>query len=675
MAEGGGAETAMRETPTVFISYASPDAAVADAVVAALEHAGLPCWIAPRNVVPGSLYADEIVGAIDDARVVVLILSEHAIASAHVGKEIERASSKRRRIIALHTDSAPLTRSFEYFLSESQWIDLAPGDAAAATAKLVKAVQRHLDSLMTVGPSPEASRPDRSEPIVHPDLSAALSAAAVKRRRWLVVAAITVVGAMLAWLLANKLWLSRPAPVAEDRVTAVISDNSIAVLPFTDMSEKKDQEYFADGMAEEVLDLLAKMPALKVIGRTSSFQFKGKSEDLRTIGAKLGATNVVEGSVRKAGTRIRVTAQLIDAPSGAHRWSESYDRDFGDVLALQQEIATSIARSLQLTVGADDVRPLRRLPSAEAYTLYLRGRALQDRQQGIPLSQALDNFEQALALDPSFLGAAEAVAMTHIAQGLDGTTPPRLAWRQAREAAERALRIDSRSAPAHAVLGLVHAVEEFDWNAADAEFSQALAANPRDPVTLNYAARVAHARGKRDEALRRIGASLALDPLNPYALQTLGEMLYTIGDQPGADLAFRKSLAISPTSDGSHYALGRILLARGQLQAALKEMQAEVAIGSTESGLALVYHALGQKADSDAVLARVSRAEAGEWPYGVAVIYAYRGQRDKAFEWLEKDYELRDPDLLMFVRGDPELVQLRGDQRYTALLRRLNMAE
>jgi TolB-like protein/Flp pilus assembly protein TadD len=674
MAEAGSGMTASRASPAVFMSYASPDAAVAEAVVAALEQAGLPCWIAPRNVVPGSLYADEIVGAINDARVVVLILSGHAVASAHVCKEIERASSKRRRIIALHTDSAPLTRSFEYFLSESQWIEQAPGGAAAATAMLVAAVQRYLDPSITVGPSPEVGRPDRSAPVVHPDPSAAPGAAAARRRRWLLVAAITVIGSLLGWLLGNRPWLSRPAPVAESRPAAVINDYSIAVLPFTDMSEQKDQEYFADGMAEEVLDMLAKIPTLKVIGRTSSFQFKGRNDDLRAVGAKLGAANVVEGSVRKAGSRIRVTAQLIDAVSGAHRWSESYDRDFGDVLALQQEIATSIARALQITVGADDVRPLRRLPSEQAYTLYLQGRVLQDRQQGIPLSQALDNFEQALALDPTFLGAAEAVAITCIDQALDGAILPRVAWQRARQAAERALRIDAKSAPAHAVLGLVHALGDYEWNAADAEIGQALAQNPRDPVTLNYAARVAHAQGRGDEALRRIGASLALDPLNPYAQQTLGEMLYTTGDLGGAELAFRKSIAISPTGDGSHYALGRILLARGDLQGALKEMQAEVAAGSTESGLALVYHALGRKKESDAVLARVRRPEAGEWPYGVAAILAYRGELDQAFEWLEKDYEQRDPDLPMFVQGDPELVQLRRDPRYMALLRRLNLA-
>jgi TolB-like protein len=241
---------------------------------------------------------------------------------------------------------------------------------------------------------------------------------------------------------------------------ASVSDKSIAVLPFTDMSEKKDQEYFADGMAEEVIDILVKIPGLDVIGRTSSFQFKGKGEDLRTIGARLGAAFVVEGSIRMAGPRVRVTAQLIDTRSGAHRWSESYDRDIGDILALQSEIGTGIARSLQLMVDAD-VRPPPQLPNAEAYTLYLHGLELRDQQHLDQLVEAVREFEQALALDPSFLRAAEALALTDVALGFDEDLVAHDAWQHARENAKAALRIDPNSAPAHGVLGLVHAEDEY----------------------------------------------------------------------------------------------------------------------------------------------------------------------------------------------------------------------
>jgi TolB-like protein/Tfp pilus assembly protein PilF len=647
----------------VFISYASYDATVAQKVCSALEAAGVRCWMAPRDVVPGTLYADGIVRAINDSLLLVVILSEHSIHSAHVGKELERAASKRHPIIALRVDVAPLTPALEYFLSESQWIEIGAGGADAAAVRLIDAVRRHLAPGSVTAPdhSPAAHTTSR--------------VVAARQRSWFIVAvAALALGA--AYFLADKLWLHRQSASADRTAAgpaAAFADNSIAVLPFTDMSERKDQEYFADGMAEEVLDLLVKLPGLKVIGRTSSFQFKGKSEDLRTIGTRLGATYLVEGSVRKAGPRIRVTAQLIDARSGVHRWSQTYDRDFGDVLALQDEIAMGIARSLQLAVDAEGGHPMRRLHSAEAYTLYLEGRVAQDQQNGSALVESLHEFEQALALDPSFSLAAEALALTHVQMGFDEGVPPRAAWQQARQAAERALLIEPRSARAHGVLGLVHALNDCDWAAAEAEFSKALALNPRDPVTLAYVGRVAYLRGLTEEALRRINESLGIDPLNPYTLQLLGQMLYSNGDYDGAELAFRKSIAISATFDGNRWNLTRILLMHGQIDAALAEIQAEVSPDAKDAGLAIIYHAQHRKTDSDAALARLIKADAERWPYGVAVVYGYRGERDKAIEWMQKAVEARDSDMFIGFRGDPEFALARADPRYAAILRKMNL--
>jgi TolB-like protein/Tfp pilus assembly protein PilF len=439
------------------------------------------------------------------------------------------------------------------------------------------------------------------------------------------------------------------------------------------MSEKKDQEYFADGMAEEILDLLAKIPGLTVIGRTSSFQFKSRSEDLRTIGARLGAAFVVEGSVRRAGPRIRVTGQLIDARSGAHRWSESYDRDFGDILTLQDEIATGIARALQLSVDADVSPPQRQLLNPEAYALYLRGLLAQDQQSFQKLDEAVGDFEQALALNPAFLRAAEALARAHVDQGFDEAVLSRDAWQSAREAALRSLRIDSKSATAHAVLGLVHGEDEFDWNAADAEFTEARALNPRDPTTLSYAAIIAGARGLTSESKLLFNASLATDPLNPYTQQHLGQMLFAAGDFANAKSAVQKSIAINTTFDGNHYFLGRMLLARGQPEAALKEFQLEVAPDAKDAGLAMVYHTLHREADSGAALARLIQQSGDTWPYSVATVYAYCGEADEAFKWLAQGLATRDSDQLEGIRGDLEFAALREDARYKTLLHNMNL--
>lgn len=262
-----------------------------------------------------------------------------------------------------------------------------------------------------------------------------------------------------------------------------------------------------------------------------------------------------------------------------------------------------------------------------------------------------------------------------MAQGFDEDVVSHDAWQYARAAAERALRIEPNSATAHAVLGLVHAEDEFNWDAAEAEFNKALVLNPRDSVTLYYAALVAHIRGNPQEAERLMAASLALDPLDPYAQQQLGEMLLASGELTGAAVAFRKSLAINATFDGNHYNLGRILLTDGQSAEALKEMQAEVTSDAKDAGLAMVYHAMGRKADSNAALARLIQASGDTWPYSVATVYAYRGERDEAFKWLEKGYVTRDSDQLGGVRGDPEFVGLRDDSRYKALLRKMNLPE
>ena len=488
-------------------------------------------------------------------------------------------------------------------------------------------------------------------------------------------AIIVVLALALAYFIVDKFWLARHV-VAERVATpaAAVAETSIAVLPFTDMSEKQDQGYFADGMAEELLDVLVRIPALKVIGRTSSFQFKGRSEDLRTIGTKLGAAYVVEGSVRKAGARVRVTAQLIDTGSGTHLWADSYDRDFGDVLALQDQIATAIARALQLAVGADGTRTARRLQSTEAYTLYLRGRSAYDRGPA-GWREAQNHFEQAFALDPAFVRSAEALVVAYAAEVMDSAVPSDTGWQHVREAADKALRIDANSPLAHAVLGLLHGTYEYDWGAAAAELGKALASNPRDPVALYWSGWLAFGLGRHDEAARLVDSSLSLDPLNPDAYQNRAVIRYLTGDLDGAELAYRKSLEISPAFTENRLYVGEMLLLRGQREAALAEILTATPPDGRDIGLAMVYHALGRKAASDAALARLTREYGALWPQNVAQVYAYRGERDQAFEWLEKAYTARRHALPMFIRSDPLLASLRGDPRYQALLSKMNLAE
>src|SRR3984957_9351981 len=255
---------ASRAQHCVFISYATHNTALAKKACSALEAAGHRCWIAPRNVIPGTLYAEGIVRALDESTILVLILSEQAIASAHVGKELERAASKRHPIIALRTDTAPLTRAYEYFLNQSQWIEVGAGGTSGAIAQLVEAVGRHLSPGSAAAPTQASQTPMRK--------------AATSRRVWVIAVALVALAVIAAYFVTDKTWFSKQGTARQERTdtTALVSDKSIAVLPFVDMSEKKDQEYFADGMSEEIINLLAKVPDLRVPARTSSFYFKGK---------------------------------------------------------------------------------------------------------------------------------------------------------------------------------------------------------------------------------------------------------------------------------------------------------------------------------------------------------------------------------------------------------------
>jgi adenylate cyclase len=497
-------------------------------------------------------------------------------------------------------------------------------------------------------------------------------------------AIVVVMAVALAYFAIDKFWLSKhvtaepsaiPTAYVGPATTPAVSDKSIAVLPFVDMSEKKDQEYFADGMAEEILDLLAKIPELRVIGRTSSFSFKGRNEDLRAIGEKLRTTYVVEGSVRKSGDRIRIAAQLVDARDGAHLWSGTYDRGFGEVLALQDQIASAIARALQLAVGADDTREARHLENADAYTFYLRGRSAIDRGDA-GVREAKTDFEQALALDPTFVKGAEALALAHVEEIGGVLVSSHVGWPAAKEACERVLQLDPKSALAHALLGLELATYNYDWSGANAELDKTLALSPRDPYALYISAWLAFDLGRHDEAVRLQDAALAIDPLNPDSHQNGAYLHYLMGDLDGAERAFRTSLEISPTFEGNHRMLGEILLQRGQAAAALVEMQAELGPEPFKDiGLALAYHALGRREESDAALAGAKRGHDKVGAFNIALVYAYRGERDQAFEWLERAVSARDLNLGHRFKYDPLLDSLRGDPRYKALLRKMNLPD
>jgi len=633
----------------VFVSYASQDAAVANSIVENLESQGLKCWMAPRDVKPGAQYADAIVRAINDANAVVLVMSASAVDSAHVAREVERAASKRKPIIPLRIDTAALNPELEYYLSNSQWIDVAKLGMPAALAKLKEAVGQG-SATSTQG------------------VVAGKYAGGSKKR--IVIAAAVIVALGVAVALGVHFWSWK-----HGSSVAAITDKSIAVLPFVDMSEKKDQEYFADGMAEEIIDLLVKVPGLKVIGRTSSFQFKGKTEDLRAIGTQLGVAYVLEGSVRKSGDRLRVTAQLISSRDGTHLLSQTYDRDLIDVLKMQDEIATKVARALEIEMGVRDYfvsRPALRSP--EAYTSFVQGQHADMLQGQQGWEKAVSENQRALDLDPSFTEAAGVLASLYQYGGTVGYVSRDVAFEKTKYFADFALKLNPNFAMAHALLGQIYNSYAWDWLAADREINLALELAPNFPVALWAATVHSLTVGRWDDALKHVNALQELDPLNPDSYFWLSVVQLRRGRFEEAETAIRRALELSPAYAGGSYTLGLVLLARSQPQAALAEMRKEPLDAARLIGSALADFALGNKANSDTALEQLRNRYAAYIPAGIGAVYAYRGESAEAFRWLDRAYEQKD-SLLYRIKFAPEFDKLHGDPRYRAFLRKMNLPE
>jgi TolB-like protein/thioredoxin-like negative regulator of GroEL len=676
----------------VFISYASADTAVADKVCAALERAGVRCWIAPRDVMPGALYADAIVRAISSASAILLILSESAVVSPHVGKEIERGSSKRRPILALRVDAAPLTPALEYFLSESQWIDARSGDLDALLPRLKEAVRHLVASPVAVPPPSGEKNTDRwalpqtqpVPPVQAGALRPVLAPAALHTNR-IFIAAMAIFGIGLAYVLIDKFWLSRHAsrevpttqaasatPAAPPAAT-VISDDSIAVLPFTDMSEKKDQEYFSDGLSEELIDLLTKIPQLHVPARTSSFYFKGKSEDIPTIARKLLVAHVLEGSVRKSGNHLRVTAQLIRADNGYHLWSETYDRQLDDIFKVQDEIATAVVGALKLKLLAAPTEKEHQTASPEAYNQYLIGRHLLSGSNWAVDRSAAEAFQRAVDLDPNYApawaGLAEATA--EAAEDTIAVAELTAKRQKALTAADKAIALRPDLADGYVARGSIRAWDQWDFRGAGEDFRQALALDPENSnVLAKYVRSVLLPTGRLDEGVAAAEKVVKADPLNSSSWRELGIMRTFRGDYGGAREALERSLEINPEQSNTAAFLAYAMLLQGDPAGALPVARRSTVELFQLQVAALADHDLGHTQEAQQHLDEAIAKDATNGAYQIAEVYAWWGDKDRAFQWLDRAYVQRDGGLTI-VEFDPLVRSLRPDPRFAALLKKL----
>ena len=473
----------------------------------------------------------------------------------------------------------------------------------------------------------------------------------------------------------------REQPVEE---TTAHGPPSIAVLPFVDMSAEQDQEHFAEGLSEEILNLLAHADTLKVIARTSSFSFKNQNADVQTIAQRLAVTHVLEGSVRKSGERVRITAQLIDGATSAHVWSETYDRDIKDVFGVQREIAAAVADAMHVTLRTDEGPKRAETSNPQAYESYLQGRHLFNRRANSDLLHARSHFEEAVRIDPGFARAWAALAGVYFvahyeAPELDDPAK----WR---EAAERAVALAPDLAEANM------RAAQYYWLAGDSDrahvlIARAIAIDPADPLVVGASLSRAIEEGRMQDAVDLQRRMTAADPLSASNRGNLGSLLVMTGDLDEARVELERALELSPASENKIQDIAHVLILQHRTDEALKVIQQLPAGYRRDRCLALVYFVRGDVVEGDAMLARLLALDEtsdlrSEVAVDIAEVYAVKNEPDQAFKWLARarqrtqsnDVSVAGKELKWKLQTAPFLKPLHADPRWNELLASIRVA-
>ena len=664
------AQTRAAPTPggRVFISYASQDAGVATQLCAALESAGIACWIAPRDVQPGQPYAAAIVHALNDCRALVLLVSRHSVASPHVHREVERASSKKRTVYSVRLDAAELPAELEYFLSANQWLDTAG-----------RSIESIVPALLATLRQPGEALAPRTRPPAARNLARKYGLAVA-----LALMAIALIGLVADRMTHRQAQVAAPAPPEAPAAAGDAGDSgppphSVAVLPFENLSGGSDQDYFSDGLSEELLNSLSAIRDLRVAARTSSFSFKGSKAGTREIARQLNVGALLEGSVRRDRNHVRVAAQLVDASTGFQMWSSTYDREIKDVLSLQTEIATAVTKALQATLMADasTAIELGGTQNPAALDAYLRGRSISrqpfNRDNTLAAYKA---YSEAIALDPDYAKAhvhasAAAVVMdNNFAYESEGE-----AWKhRAQDHAEKALSLAPALGPAHAAMAVVWERLHLDLPRARTEFDRALVLAPGDVDTLARSGWFLVNFGDEAEGLARLHKALELDQLNPAYYSRLAYALNSLRRFAESIEAARRYLQIVPGDTAAVDLIGYNQIAAGDAAGALASCSHpdRAWLGQLCRTMALDRLHRGAEADAEYKAMRDRLGNGASYQY--AQIEAGRGHIAQALDWLEAAYKVLDPGLTT-LRGDIFMDPLRKEPRFQAIYKALKFLD
>ena len=659
----------MSESKAVFLSYCSDDAAAAQRVAESLREAGISVWFDRDELRGGDAWDNSIRKQIRECALFVPVISANTEEREEgyfrrewnlaVERTLDMLEGKPFLVPVVIDETSERDGKVPAKFRSVQWTKLTNGNPSPAFVA-------HVQRLVRRGTQASASNP-----ITGVETSAPSAQATRSRRRFVygLGTLATLALAIAAWFLFDAGHRSEPSPPA----TQAIPEKSIAVLPFIDTSEKKDQEYFSDGLADELLQLLGRLPDLRVAARTSAFSFKGKPDDIQTIAHKLLVAYVLEGSVRRAGNMLRISVQLVRASNGYQVWSQTYDRKVDDIFKIQDEIASAVARELKTSLGAGAAPAKTGTGNKEAYFLFLRAREAVFR--GRDYAKAAKQFQEITKLDPGYAPAWAWLSNMLQSQMVESrqVKPDEHIWEDARNAALKAISLDPQEPTGYVSLGQVLMEHDRDFSGARAQYERARALDPNDWSLLLYSAILERALANFDEAIAIINRSVAVDPLNGLTYGLLAETSYLAGRIDEAQYALDRVKNIYGEYSWTHFVSGKIALARGKYAEAIADferMRPESA-GRAE-GLVKANFSLDKRSESDAVLASFESKHADDDSLGIAAAHAYRGEIEPAIQWLERAYRQREE--LDDLKSDPDFKSLRTDPRYQQLLRKLRLS-
>jgi len=448
------------------------------------------------------------------------------------------------------------------------------------------------------------------------------------------------------------------------------TDKSIAVLPFVNMSDDASNEYFSDGLSEELLNLLAKIPELKVASRSSAFQFKGEKFDLKEVAKKLDVAHVLEGSVRKAGNQIRITAQLIKADDGYHMWSETYDRSLDNIFAIQDEISAAVVAALKIELLGE--APKSQVVDPEAYALMLKARYLHAQWSKENFEKAIEASKQALEIEPGYAEGWASLSVIYLTQTQSGYRDLGEGVALARAAVTRALALNPDQASAWARLALIQCQFDWDWVSAEASIQKALTIAPDNLKVVNAAGTVAGAMGQLDDALAYYKQILVDEPLDLIGLYNVGDTLLQQNMLKESEDYFRRVLELNPEDWGTHTRLAIIMLKQDRLEEAWSELMLEIDPIQQEFGRILALPALERQDEAGQRLDAYIKEHQSWAAFSIAQIYAFHGDAHAAFDWLNRAFDQRDGSMSL-IKTDSLLVSLYDDPRWPVMLEKMGL--